>query len=231
MHAYRGREGGRTVRPEREPLVSRRIAGAGLAALLTVGLSGCVPPQPEPGPTSTPTATVPFPTPTVAPERIRLDVAASGDLGVAVYSIGTYTTTKDSGFSPPESDVDFFPTGTQVFALEFALESVAAGGATADVTGLDLEGTQYEGRPELAVLDENEGPAYVETRGLPWLVDGLFDGAETPWLVEYQEPASFAAAWYVPPHTTELKITINAPNTAELPLTFTIEVPAPPADH
>lgn len=150
---------------------------------------------------------------------------------MAVYSVGTYTTTKDSRFSLPESDVEFFPKGTQVLVLEFALESVAAGGATADVAGLNLDGTQYEGRPELAVLDENEGPAYVETRGLPWLVDGLFDGAEPPWLVEYQEPASFAAAWYVPPHTTELKITMNAPKAAELPHTFTIDVPAPPADH
>lgn len=213
------------------PDVSRRIVGAGLAALLAVGLTGCVSTPPEPDPTSTPTATVPFPEPTETPDRVKLNVASSGDLGVIVYSVGTYTTTKDSGFSLPESDVDFFPKGTQVLVLEFALESVAAGAGTADVTELDFDGTQYEGRQELAVLDENEGPAFAESRGLPWLVDGLFDGAETPWLVNYHEPASFAAAWYVPPHTAELKVTMNAPTAAELPLTFTIEVPAPPATH
>ena len=47
-----------------------------------------------------------------------------------------------------------------------------------NVTGTTLKGTQFDGRPEPAVLDTADGPAAAKAAGLPWLPSGLFHDQE-----------------------------------------------------
>ena len=97
-----------------------------------------------------------------------------------------------------------------------------------DVTGTTLKGTQFDGRPEPAVLDSADGPAAAKAGGLAWLPSGLFPGKST-WTIQNDKERSFGAAWYLPAGVDRLLLTMNVPSEGK-PLRLTVPLPTSATD-
>jgi hypothetical protein len=206
-----------------EAMMTSRSAGrhasscaASIALVASIFLSGCVgAPPTELGPTLIP---APMPSIVEAAEEELVGGGGGYDLTVNVYRFGTYTSTADSGFALPGQDQDLFPAGTGVIALRFVVIGYVPFGQ-ADITGFTLQTSRFEGRPELAVLDQADGPAFAKTQGLPWLPGGL----ASP-LLENNVRNEFLAAWYVPPGATTLLVEFGRDDLSSGPLPFRIPV-------
>lgn len=128
----------------------------------------------------------------------------------------------------PDATQELFPAGTAVIFVKFTMTGEwkpSQGNQTyQDVTGTTLNGTQFDGRPEPAVLDTADGPTVAKTNGLAWLPSGLFHGQPT-WTLPNDKERSFAAAWYLPAGVDRLLLTMDVPSEGQ-PLRLTVPLPA-----
>lgn len=197
-----------------------------VALLVIAALSGCV--SSTPASPSAPTSATPLKTlttvPTVpaspAPAEQVVDVASTADVLVKMYDLGGYASTKDSEYAYPGMTTDAFPRGTHVAAVRLSVSGFVSFGK-ADLTGLTLTDSYWEGTPNKAVLDQNEGPAFAKKAGIPWGAAEAF--GPTPWTVENNKPYNVVAAFYTPPGATALKVIVNVPS-QKAPMTLTLPV-------
>ncbi len=201
-----------------------------LAALLPcLALVGCVGTTPARNPSFTTVAPA-KPTPTSTPAQDAMP-AASGivsSVWVDVYPGSTFKAKHGCRCTLPNSPSELFPVGTPVLLLKVTLTGkwIPSQGNQdfQDVTGTTLKGTQFDGRPEPAVLDTADGPAAAKAAGLPWLPNGLFHGQPT-WTVPNEKSRSFAAAYYVPAGVDQLELTVNIPSEGKANI-LTVPLPA-----
>lgn len=211
-------------------VITRLIAGVAILSVLALAGCAAAPAQSRPqlagatapiGPASSP---APSKAPPVAP-------AASGIVStvwVDVYPTSTFTSTHGCGCTLPGSTQQLFPAGTPVLLVKITLTGMwtpAQGNATRqNITGVNLTGTKFDGRPEAAYLDTADGPAAAAKAGLPWLPAGLFPG-QTHWTLRNQHSRSFAAAWYLPSGVDQLLLTVDVPAEG-MPNHLTVPIPA-----
>lgn len=201
-----------------------------LAALLPcVALVGCVGTAPARNSSFT-TVTPANPTPTVTPARDVMP-AASGivsSVWVDVYLGAAFRAKHGCRCTLPKSPSELFPVGTPVLLLKVTLTGkwIPSQGNQdfQDVTGATLKGTQFDGRPEPAVLDTADGPTAAKTAGLPWLPSGLFHG-QSRWRIPNEKSRSFAAAYYVPSGVDQLELTVRIPSEGKANV-LTVPLPA-----
>ncbi|MGN7799711.1 hypothetical protein [Leifsonia sp. 22587] len=207
----------------------RLVAIAALFPFLA--LTGCAASAPAPKPSF---ATVAPATPTATPST---DVTPAADgivdtVYVQVFPAKTSTAKHGCRCTLPDSNQELFPMGTPVIFVKFTMTGEwkpSQGNQTyQDVTGTTLKGTQFDGRPEPAVLDTADGPAAAKAAGLAWLPSGLFHGKST-WTIPNDKERSFAAAWYLPPGVDRLLLTMNVPSEGQ-PLHLTVPLPTSAAD-
>lgn len=186
-----------------------------VAALLPcVALVGCAAAAPARNPSFTtvaPAKPVPTPAQDVMP-------AASGivsSVWIDVYPDTTFKAKHGCHCTLPNSPSELFPTGAPVLLLKVTMTGkwIPSQGNQdfQDVTGTGLKGTQFDGRPEPAVLDTVDGPAAAKRAGLPWLPNGLFH-SQSSWKIPNEKGRSFAAAYYLPPGVDQLVLTVNVPS-------------------
>lgn len=186
-----------------------------VAALLPcVALVGCAAAAPARNPSFT---TVAPAKPAATPAHDVMP-AASGivsSVWVDVYPGTVFKAKHGCHCTLPNSPSELFPTGTPVLLLKVTMTGkwIPSQGNQdfQDVTGTSLKGTQFDGRPEPAVLDTVDGPAAAKKAGLPWLPNGLFHG-QSSWRIPNEKGRSFAAAYYLPPGVDQLVLTINVPS-------------------
>jgi 3-oxoacyl-[acyl-carrier protein] reductase len=186
-----------------------------LATLLPcVALTGCVATAPPPNPsfvTVAPAAPTPTPSSTAVP-------AADGIVDtvyVQVFPGRIFKAKHGCRCTLPDSTQELFPAGTPVVFMKLTMTGEwkpSQGKQTYQVvTGTTLKGTQFDGRPEPAVLDTVDGPSAAKAAGLPWLPTGLF-GTKTDWTIPNDKDRSFAAAWYLPAGVDRLLLTVDVPS-------------------
>ncbi|WP_460572966.1 hypothetical protein [Humibacter soli] len=134
---------------------------------------------------------------------------------VSVYYESTIRATHGCGCSlKGDKKEELFPAGTLVMAVKITLTGTwspdQGNRTTQDVTGMTFTGTRFEGRPEAAVLATRDGAAIANKLHVPWMPQGLFDAG--PWKITNNQPAAFAAAWYVPTGVNRLDLTVNIPS-------------------
>lgn len=198
-----------------------------IAALLPcLALVGCVTTGPTRNPSFTTVAPAkPMPTPSSAAVP-----AADGIVDtvyVQVFPGRTFKSKHGCLCTLPDSTQELFPAGTPVVFMKLTMTGEwkpSQGNQTYQiVTGTTLKGTQFDGRPEPAVLDTADGPAAAKAAGLPWLPTGLF-GSKTDWTVPNDKERSFAAAWYLPAGVDRLLLTVDVPSEGQ-PLHLTVPLP------
>ena len=201
-----------------------------VAALLPcLALVGCVGQTPTRNPSFTTVAPAkPTPTSTSAQDAMP---AASGIVSSVWVDVYPGTTTKAKHgcrCTLPNSASELFPAGTPVLLLKVTMTGkwIPSQGNQdfQDVTGTTLKGTQFDGRPEPAVLDTADGRAAAKAAGLPWLPNGLFHGQAT-WTIPNEESRSFAAVYYVPAGVDQLELTVNIPSEGKANI-LTVPLPA-----
>lgn len=199
-----------------------------IAALLScLALIGCATTVPAKNPSFTTVApTKPTPTPAEAATP-----AADGIVDtvyVQVFPGKTFKAKHGCLCTLPDATQELFPAGTPVIFVKFTLTGEwkpSQGNQTyQDVTGTTLKGTQFDGRPEPAVLDTADGPTVAKTNGLAWLPSGLFRG-QSIWTLPNDKERSFAAAWYLPAGVDRLLLTMDVPSEGQ-PLRLTVPLPA-----
>ncbi|MGO4535193.1 hypothetical protein [Leifsonia sp. 2MCAF36] len=198
------------------------------AALLPcLALAGCVTAAPAKNPSFT---TVAPAQPTAIPSSDATP-AANGIVDtvyVQVFPGKTIKAKNGCRCTLPDSKQELFPAGTSVIFVKFTMTGEwkpSQGNQTyQDVTGTTLKGTQFDGRPEPAVLDTADGPAIAHAADLPWLPSGLFYGQST-WSLPNDKERSFAAAWYLPVGVDRLLLTMDVPSEGQ-PLHLTVPLPA-----
>jgi hypothetical protein len=199
-----------------------------IAALLPcLALVGCV----TTGPTRNPSLTTVAPAkPSPTPSQDVMP-AASGivsSVWVDVYPVSTFKAKHGCRCTFPNSPSVLFPVGTPVVLIKVTLTGKwlpSQGNQDfQEVTGTSLKGTQFDGRPEPAILDTGDGPAAAKVAGLPWLPSGLFLGQST-WTIPNERGRSFAAAYYLPPGVDQLVLTVNVPS-ENMPNVLTVPLPA-----
>jgi len=203
----------------------RKVAVAGVALAAVLLLGGCVPSTaagPDTGFTRTPVPLPPVPTADPGSDT-WVDRGASFDVTASVAVIGSYVSTVDSGYSFRGQNTDAFPAGSRVIVVKIRLDGFVPFGQ-ADVTGLNLDATKFDGRPELAVLDTNEGASFASDNQTAWLPEGIFGDSGKPWLLGNHAPVEFAAAWYVPAGVTDLEIRLGIPAAADFPIPLRVPV-------
>ena len=201
-----------------------------LAALLPcLALVGCVGPTPTHSPSFTTVAPAQR-TPTSTPAAGAVP-AASGivsSVWVDVYPGATFKAKHGCRCTLPNSSAELFPAGTPVLLLRVTMTGkwIPSQGNQdfQDVTGTTVKGTQFDGRPEPAVLDTADGPAAAKTAGLNWLPGGLFHDQST-WTIPNEKGRSFAAAYYVPAGVDQLELTVNIPSESKANI-LTVPLPA-----
>ncbi|WP_369961286.1 hypothetical protein [Leifsonia sp. EB34] len=178
--------------------------------------------------------TVALATPTATPSSDATP-AADGIVDtvyVQVFPGKTFKAKHGCRCTLPGSNQELFPMGTPVLLVKFTMTGEwkpSQGNLTyQDVTGTTLKGTQFDGRPEPAVLDAADGPAVAKAAGLAWLPSGLFHGKST-WRVPNDKERSFAAAWYLPAGVDRLLLTMDVPSEGQ-PLRLTVPLPASATD-
>ncbi|WP_370055970.1 hypothetical protein [Leifsonia sp. EB41] len=134
---------------------------------------------------------------------------------VEVFGGTTFTAKTGCKCTLPGTAAELFPASTPVLFLKVTLtgewKPSQGNQTTQDVTGTTLKGTQFDGRPEPAVLDTADGPAAAKAAGLPWLPGGLFHG-KTDWTIQNNKGRSFAAAFYLPAGVDRLVLTVDVPS-------------------
>lgn len=203
-----------------------------LAALLPcLALAGCAVAAPAKNPSFTSVAPA---KPTPAPSAAATP-AADGIVDtvyVQVFPERTFKAKHGCRCTLPDATQELFPTGTPVIFIKLTMTGEwkpSQGNQTfQDVTGATLKGTQFDGRPEPAVLDTADGPAVAQARGLAWLPSGLFHGQAT-WTIPNDRERSFAAAWYLPAGVDRLLLTMDVPSEGQ-PLRLIVPLPASAAN-
>jgi hypothetical protein len=203
----------------------RLIAIAALFPLLA--LTGCAASAPAPKPSFT---TVAPDTPAATPSS-DANPAADGIVDtvyVQVFPGKTFKAKHGCRCTLPDSNQELFPIGTPVLFVKFTMTGEwkpSQGNQTyQDVTGTTLKETQFDGRPEPAVLDVADGPAAAKAAGLAWLPSGLFRDRST-WTIPNDKERSFGAAWYLPAGVDRLLLTMNVPSEGQ-PLRLTVPLQA-----
>lgn len=196
----------------------RRIITVAVAAALGVGLTACASPSDAQKPTAS-HSTIPKATPTSTGSAQPADLASTSDLGIAIYDAGTYLTGKDSGYAADGSSTDAFPMHSRVQMVRVSLDGSSPAGDV-DVTGLTVKDSRWEGDPNLAVLDTNEGPAHARSLGLPWMAEGAFDSANK-WKLTNHKLVNFLLAFYVPTSGTVLHLVVDVPS-QQVPVTLNL---------
>jgi hypothetical protein len=182
------------------------------ALLLCLALVGCVSTAPDRDPSFATVAPV-APTPSADPAMPIADGIVD-TVWIQVFGGTTFTSKHGCKCTLLGTTAELFPAGAPVLFLKVTMTGVwkpAQGNQrTQDVTGTTLKGTQFDGRPEPAVLDTADGPVAAKAAGLPWLPNGLFHG-RTDWRIPNNQGRSFAAAYYLPPGVDRLRLTVNVP--------------------
>lgn len=186
-----------------------------LAVLIPcVALVGCVATAPARNP-SFATVAPAKPTPTPAKDVMPAASGIVSSVWVDVYPGATFRAKHGCRCTLPDSPQELFPAGTPVLLLKVTMTGkwIPSQGNQdfQDITGTTLAGTQFDGRPEPAVLDTADGPAAANAAGVPWLPDGLFHG-HTDWRIPNEKGRSFAAAYYLPPGVDQLELTLHIPS-------------------
>jgi hypothetical protein len=201
-----------------------------IAALLPcLALVGCVGQTPARDPSFTTVAPAkPTPTSTSAQDAMPAASGIVSSVWVDVYP-GTAVKAKHGcRCTLPNSASELFPVGTPVLLLKVTMTGkwIPSQGNQdfQDVTGTTLKGTQFDGRPEPAVLDTADGPSAAKAAGLPWLPSGLFHGHPT-WTIRNEKSRSFAAAYYVPAGVDQLELAVNIPSEGKANI-LTVPLPA-----
>lgn len=208
------------------PMKKLLLATAVLA--LCAGLAGCTPPPPPPAP-RTHLTTVPTTVPTPADtSNVPLAQGIVQSVYVQVFAGSAFRAAHGCGCTIDKSSKEeLFPENTPVVMLRIAMSGSWSPGegssTTQDVTGINLKGTKFDGRPEDAVLDTADGPTAAGKLGIPWMPAGLFTG-KPPWLIQNDKQSSFVAAWYVPQGVNRLQLTVNTPSEGQ-PLTLAVNLP------
>lgn len=198
-----------------------------LAALLPcLALVGCAAEAPARNPSFTTVAPA-KPTPTPSNEVTPAADGIVDTVYVQVFPGRTFKSTHGCRCALPDSSQELFPAGTPVVFMKITMTGEwkpSQGGQTyQDVTGTTLKGTQFDGRPEPAVLDSTDGPAAAKAVGLPWLPSGLF-GKKSDWTIPNDKERSFGAAWYLPAGVDRLVLTMDVPSEGQ-PLQLVVPLP------
>lgn len=206
-------------------MTRKLIAVAALVPCLIV--AGCAAAPPARNSSFT---TVAPTTPTRTPAEVATP-AADGIVDtvyVQVFPGKTFKAEHGCNCTLPSSSQELFPAGTPVIFVKFTMtgEWKPSQGSQnyQDVTGATLKGTQFDGRPEPAVLDAADGPTVAKANGLAWLPGGLFHGQST-WILPNEKERSFAAAWYLPAGVDRLLLTMDVPSEGQ-PLHLIVPLPA-----
>lgn len=196
----------------------RLIIAVAVAAALGVGLTSCASSSEAQKPSAS-HSVIPKPTPTSTGPAQPADVASTSDLGIAVYDAGTYMTAQDSGYAAAGSSTDAYPIHSRVQMVRVSLDGSSPAGEV-DVTGLTVKDSQWEGDPNLAVLDTKEGPTHARSLGLPWMAEGAFDST-SKWKLTNHKLVNFLVAFYVPTSATVLHLVVDVPS-QQVPITLNI---------
>ena len=206
-------------------MTRKLIAVAALVPSLV--LAGCTATPPSRNPSFTTVA------PTT-PTRTQAEAATPAADGIVdtvylqVFPGKTFKAKHGCRCTLPDTTRELFPAGTPVIFVKFTMTGEwkpSQGNQTyQDVTGTTLKGTQFDGRPEPAVMDIADGPTVAKANGLAWLPSGLFHGQST-WTIPNDKERSFAAAWYLPAGVDRLLLTMVVPSEGQ-PLRLTVPLPA-----
>jgi hypothetical protein len=202
------------------------VAGVTVSLLL----SGCAPLKtaPDPNLTVIPTATA-SPVPTIDPnqplvtggtDQVQVNVSAQ-KLTKAKYGCGCHLTA-----GAPET----FPVGAPVILLRIDLAGIYSRVTTTQVvTGLNLAGSKFGGRPDLAVIAAKDGQKQAAALGMAWLPTGLFKDQQTWTVVNQKFSPPFTVAYYLPAGVNELDLVVNVPTQTGVNAIANLTVPLPPA--
>ncbi|MDN4597729.1 MULTISPECIES: hypothetical protein [Leifsonia] len=198
-----------------------------LAALLpSLALAGCAAAAPARNPSFTTVAPT-KPTPTASNVATPAADGIVDTVYVQVFPGRTFKSAHGCRCTLPNSPQELFTVGTPVVFMKITMIGEwkpSQGGQTyQDVTGTTLKGTQFDGRPEPAVLDTADGPAAAKAAGLPWLPSGLF-GKKSDWTIPNDKQRSFGAAWYLPAGVDRLILTVDVPSEGQ-PLQLVVPLP------
>lgn len=193
--------------------------------LPSLALAGCVSTTPDGNPAFTTVAPA-APTPTAHPATPIADGIVE-TVWIQVFGGTTFKAKHGCKCTLPNTTAELFPTGTPVLFLKITMTGEwkpSQGNQTSqDVTGTNLKGSQFDGRPEPAVLDTADGPGAAKAAELPWLPSGLFHG-QTNWTIPNNQGRSFAAAYYLPPGVDRLQLTVNVPSEGQ-PNVLVVDLP------
>jgi hypothetical protein len=196
------------------------------ALLPCLALVGCVSTGPARNPSFTTVAPA-IPTPTPSNAAVPAADGIVDTVYVQVFPGRTFKSKHGCRCTLPDSTQELFPAGTPVVFMKLTMTGEwkpSQGNQTYQiVAGTTLKGTQFDGRPEPAVLDTVDGPAAAKATGLPWLPTGLF-GSKTDWTVPNDKERSFAAAWYLPTGVDRLLLTVDVPSEGQ-PLHLVVPLP------
>lgn len=199
----------------------RRPLLVGLLAVGAITLTGCV--DADTAPQSTASSTDRTDLSPAAPDQEPVARAATSDLGVAVYELGSYVTTQDSGLLRQPGGTDRFPTGSFVIAIQVSLDGFVPFGEL-DLSGLTVRETSWAGLGDTAELDSAEGPDFAADAGVPWGPAGA-QGRGRDWSLPNHLSTSFALAYYVPFGVSTLDLVVDVPSQRD-PLTLSVPVQA-----
>jgi len=211
----------------------KRVWTLALGVAVTLLLAGCAPAGPHnSGPTGHLTL-IPTATPSPGPSldtATSLAVGVTEQIQVQVFAQTTFRAKHGCGCHLSKGARETFPAGTPVILLRVGVAGIwdSSTPYSQDVTGLNLDGTKFDGRPDLAVMAAQDGQKQATAAGLPWLPAGLFQGEQT-WKVMNQKLSSFAVAYYVPEGVNQLKLTVNVPGQPSPNGSVTLGVPLPQA--
>lgn len=199
-----------------------------VAALVPcLALAGCAAAVPARNPSFVTVAPA-KPTPASTQDAMPAASGIVNSVWIDVYPGATFKAKHGCRCTLPKSPSELFPVGSRVLLLKVTMTGkwIPSQGNQdfQDVTGTTLNGTQFDGRPEPAVLDAADGPAAAKAVGLPWLPDGLFH-AQSSWRIPNEKSRSFAAAYYVPAGVDQLELTVKIPSEGK-PNVLTVPLPA-----
>ncbi|MBF4514063.1 hypothetical protein ITJ66_16380 [Plantibacter sp. VKM Ac-2885] len=199
----------------------RRPLLVGLLAVGAITLTGCV--DADTAPQSTASSTGRTDGSPAAPDREPVARAATSDLGIAVYELGSYVTTQDSGLLRQPGGTDRFPAGSFVIVIQVSLDGFVPFGEL-DLSGLTVRETSWAGLGDTAELDTNEGPDFAADKGVPWGPAGA-QGRGRDWSLPNHLSTSFSLAYYVPFGVSALDLVVDVPS-QRAPLTLSVPIHA-----
>lgn len=193
-------------------MITKLTALAALASCLT--LAGCATattPASHHGYSTVAPAT---PAPTATRNAMPAASGIVNTVWIDVYPTTTFAAKHGCHCTLPDSSQELFPAGSPVVLITITLTGkwtpVQGNATTQDITGITLTGTNFDGRPEPAVLDTADGPAVAKRADLPWMPGGLFTHGEA-WSIPNEKSASFVTAWYLPAGVDQLLLKVYIP--------------------